>query len=273
MTKEEDYLYEHAPLVEVIAELRWQLVPIASMPGAELDPNFERSHGKVADNLAKLGFGHIERLPPSDFPSEMLAGQPVFRYRRAPNTWPLFQLGPGLFTANITPPYEGWADFRVTLEAGLGALDAAFQLGTEFAMPRLIELRYLDAFTEQHGVDRVAEFMTEHLSLDLKPSDRLRTAIMHPESEHVPLAELRFPLARDPQDVFVLKATPGTREGRPAVILDLRVRRSVENGAVTNAAEALKWLDAAHADLHEAFENTISDKLRERLGERRPVRS
>ena len=58
--------------------------------------------------MHKHGFSFVEELVPPDFPKELAPRQPHFRYRRADETWPLFQLGPGLFTANFVPPYKGW---------------------------------------------------------------------------------------------------------------------------------------------------------------------
>ena len=35
------FVYENAPLVEVVAEIRWQLKFLASAPNAKIDPYYE----------------------------------------------------------------------------------------------------------------------------------------------------------------------------------------------------------------------------------------
>ncbi len=70
MAESSDFIYENAPLVEVIAEVRWRLVRIVSIPGAELDPMFERGYGKLKDLLEQEGFRHLERSVPEQFRSK-----------------------------------------------------------------------------------------------------------------------------------------------------------------------------------------------------------
>ena len=273
MSDQEDYVYEDAPLVEVLAELRWQLLPIASMPGAEIDPHFERGHPKVQEALAENGFSHVERLVPNDVPFEVVAGSPIFRYRLAPDRWPLVQLGPGIMTVNITPPYEGWAEFRRTMEFAVNVVDQVFAFGSEFSMIKSCEVRYIDAFTERHGMHDPTTFLTNDLSMPAMPPQKVVEMLKPEDANVIPNLRFRFPVKDRPNDTLALNAGHGKRNGTEAVIYDLRLQHLVPEGVVKTAADVLKWMDEAHQQLHIAFENTISDELRERFGPKRAVRN
>src|SRR5579862_288637 len=123
------------PLVELIAELRW---PPAGAPGqtdgqqpaavqipAALFAAFSRPDQmfmRFAGLIGAQGFVQSERLVPQGFPG--LPFQPIYRYSRTGTKpgEPIFQLGPGVFSAHITPPYNSWDDFRPFLEMGISVL-------------------------------------------------------------------------------------------------------------------------------------------------------
>ena len=144
MTKPTDFIYENAPLIEVIVELRWGLVSLASMPGAAVDPVFPRASGRFNEAASKIGFSHVERLIPPEVPLEVVAYQPVFRLRREANKWPLFQIGPGLLSCNVVMPYAGWGAFRRIVESGLQVFDQTFKVSEGLIEPNMVHLRYIN---------------------------------------------------------------------------------------------------------------------------------
>lgn len=272
MSEQEDYVYEDAPLVEVIAEVRWQLLPIASMPGAEIDPHFERGHKKVQEALAEHGLMHLERLAPPNVPHEILAGKPIFRYRRAPDRWPLVQLGPGIMTVNITPPYEGWGEFRKIIETAVRVVDEIFDFGSEFSTIKSCEVRYIDAFTERYGMHDPSIFLAEDLSMPASPPRGVLDELKQEGACVLPNLKFRFPVKDRENDSIILNAAHGKRDGMEAIIYDLKMHHAVPEGVMKTADDVLTWMDEAHDRLHTAFEETISDRLRERFGEKRSVR-
>ncbi|MDF3381958.1 MULTISPECIES: TIGR04255 family protein [unclassified Sulfitobacter] len=273
MSQSNDYLYENAPLVEVVAEVRWDMVAIASMPGSEIDPLFERKHSAMQAAMAEVGFAFAERLVPDHVPNEMLAGQPIFRYRTAPNSWPLVQYGPGVFTVNITPPYDGWSEFRETLALAVNAFDSVLSLGSDFTNVRAADLRYIDAFTEMHGMNQFSTFLRDHLSVPMAPPQGLLASIGSPQADYVPRVEFSTQVGKRLDTRFVFHAASGTKDDTPAAILDLRARREFSEAKVAKSNELLTWFDEAHSILHSAFESTISDELRNRIGPARPIGS
>jgi uncharacterized protein (TIGR04255 family) len=112
--------FEHPPLVEVAAELRWGLpglspqapagvsFPVAGLPSTGHEEFFTRFSREIAAH----GFTMVERLLPPGFPA--LPFQPVYRFRTAAQEsgTRLYQLGTNTFSAHATPPYRSWHEFE-----------------------------------------------------------------------------------------------------------------------------------------------------------------
>lgn len=151
--------FDAPPLVEIIAELRWDIgsprlpngmaVPIPILPQAA--QTYEASFTRFAQALGELGFHNSERIVPPGFP--WMVHEPVMRYRFSGEVTEadelkassLFQVGAGIFTANAVPPYSSWEEFGPIVKQGIEALLA-------HGMPdgKISEvaptLRYIDAF-------------------------------------------------------------------------------------------------------------------------------
>jgi uncharacterized protein (TIGR04255 family) len=128
-------LFSNPPLIELIAELRWipgQIsppVPEAAAPGTiqlPLVPQYvEQTFSNFSNQVAQRGFGMSERLVPVGFPYFPLSV--VYRFRKAPSQQEnfLYQIGPGVFSANAVPPYRDWESFRPIVQEGVQALLAS----------------------------------------------------------------------------------------------------------------------------------------------------
>ena len=133
--------YPKAPLVELIAEVQWFVPGPVGVPlPMPFDPQLYEQFAAAVENL---GFTHSERLMPEGFPT--LAGQVVARFRERRDQPPIYQIGPGIFSANGLPPtYSNWEGFAPFLYKGLEAVSAARGQATDpYAS---IKLRYIDAF-------------------------------------------------------------------------------------------------------------------------------
>lgn len=264
---EADYVYENAPLVEVIAELRWSLIPLSAIPGGSVDPAF--AHGSDAfTKLAKdLGYDKVEHLVPDGIPLEMLGGRPTLRFRKQINEWPLYQIGPGLFTCNIVPPYGGWKNFRETLRDGLTALFKAVPLDSTLVKPESLELRYIDAFTADHGLNGYEKFVRENLGINISvPVDLLESLEIN-ESATTSSMEVRIPKGASN---VVIKIAPGTKDGTAAAIAEFSV--ILKNSDMPDTAAGMAdWMDTAHNTLHNVFDKITSEQLKDRMRPRHPT--
>lgn len=263
---EMDFVYRNAPLVEVIVEVRWKLFPLAALPGGAVDPFFTEALPVFQESLRKLGYGHAERLVPNDFPLEMMPGQPIWRIRREPNLWPLYQLGPGLLTMNAAPPYRGWVHFRDMVGQGIAVAQGAYEtVGGRLNVERLA-LRYLNSFTEKLGYGNHAEFLSEHLGLSVGVREGVEKGVGSKWLERAVMAELTAPLDEPAGATITIKAGNAHVEGAPACLFEL----AVATGA-SGASDHSGWFDAARTSIHTVFNTMLSAELRERIGPKDPV--
>ena len=68
--------YENAPLVEVIAEMHWDLRILDDATGTRIDPYYYLFQESFIEDAAHSGFKHIENVVPRLVPLEHSADQP-----------------------------------------------------------------------------------------------------------------------------------------------------------------------------------------------------
>ena len=162
--------FNNAPLVELIAELRWNQLPqMGAVPappapqGIQQPTMFVLGHNAVEEFLMRVGgevyqrgYRLAERLVPPGFP--IMPSQAVCRYRSsdANKASTMYQAGFGTFTVNAVPPYKSWEEFAPVVAGGVDALLAARQPEGNLPQFLSVSLRYIDAFretlTEGHDV-------------------------------------------------------------------------------------------------------------------------
>lgn len=249
--------FENAPLIELIAELRWNVhsqplgtpqAPPASIPLMALNANhFDEFFMRFGGEVYKLGYERAERLLPPGFP--LMLFQPVYRYRKSDVASVLYQAGPGLFSANAIPPYRSWDDFSPVVKSGIKAL-LKTRSDTEKEFPfSSISLRYIDAFgpalTQGRDVDR---FLREVLGLSVELPDGISKHIAVGQMVK-PSVQLALPLANG------MTLNVGIGEGlvnnETSIIMDTTVSTTGETPADENSA--MRKLNIARDSIHEMF--------------------
>jgi len=94
---------KNSPLIEVIFEMRWELVEIAPMQ--LIDPNYKLMLGQLFERL-KDTYPYYEQLPASSIPDEAATYIVQHRFRKDKDKWPLVQVGPGIVTLNNVEQYS-----------------------------------------------------------------------------------------------------------------------------------------------------------------------
>jgi uncharacterized protein (TIGR04255 family) len=240
------------------------------MPGSHIDPHF----GAFADEFSRLakeaGFGSHERLLPESVPLELVAGHPVMRFRRKPGAWPLFQIGPGLFTANIVPPYEGWRAFRYVLREGLGYLFDAYPFHERYLKLNHIALRYIDGFAEEHGYSNFNEFLSNDLQISVNFPTLILDQFASSQNAYFTNIETVIELKTPELSIGTLKFARGTKDTREALIGELTVRReqSIEDKKIDFLSD---WFDIAHHTLRSWFDILSGEELKKKMGPTRAV--
>ncbi|MDD2468527.1 MAG: TIGR04255 family protein [Desulfobulbus sp.] len=254
-------IFAKPPLVELIAELRWgpqPSVPSSGGPGQgvqnlsmplAMTNRVEEWFMQFGAKISVDGYTRFERLVPTGFP--LMPFQPVYRYRKnAPEDGTsLYQLGPGLFSANITPPYKSWDQFEPIVKNGV---EKVLQSRTDIEnkMPfRTVLLRYIDAFGP--------EFLKDESSLDFLIT-KLGFKIELPKvfdkfaNSSIPVkGSLNFGVPLKDNFVMSINVGEGIADGKQAVVLDTTVAKTIPVQSVL--VDVMATFNDARSIIHETF--------------------
>jgi uncharacterized protein (TIGR04255 family) len=198
-------------------------------------------------------------------PLELLPHKPNLRFRTAPNRWPLFQVGPGIFTTNITPPYKGWPEFRKALAEGLSALYTAYPVAAKTLKVSRTHLRYINAFNSKFGFENHGTFAAKHLSVSPVMSQAGISQFIKENTIPETDAETKFKCKSPAGANGVIRISAGKHYEAAASIMELVCNRVIEPH-FTDPEKLLSWFDEAHLAIRGWFEAVISDELRGKLG-------
>lgn len=252
---------QNAPLVELIAEIRWRGALELTHPFADVGENgpaivvdgkeLEEFYMRFGASAHAMEFTQSERLVPVDAPAFM--HQAVFRFKKASDEACLYQVGPGVFSTNAVPPYQSWDEFAPVIRRGVEALLAA-RLPREADQPFMeVSLRYIDLFGSELMEGRSpGEFMRDVLGLRLAIPDALKEHCSN-ESDIKPFLQLQIPL----KDALImsLNVGEGMAVNRSGVIMDTSVTTTVETSASIDAV--MQAMDNAHLILDTSFRKLI----------------
>lgn len=252
---------DNSPLVELIAEMRWA-PPSPAQPPQQLGggvmfvagspskvDEFFMQFGAKANSL---GYTEVERLGMTGFP--LVMHQPVFRFKKAgaEEDGSLFQVGPGLFTANALPPYESWERFGPVVRNGVRAMLATRPREERDAPFLGASLRYIDAFTSHHTAGRdVMTFLRDVFRINVSIPDALSRHL--PEGSAIlPMLQLQVPM---PSGMHMsLAIGEGTSPTGQTIMMDM----SVSSGPLPATEDAvMNALNVAHDAIRESFEALI----------------
>jgi uncharacterized protein (TIGR04255 family) len=165
--------YRHPPLIELIAELRWgSPLPTTQPPGGFLLGTglHEEFFMRFGSRAGALGYERVERLVPPGFPAVPFQAIYRFRKKEPEEGTTVYQVGAGVFSANITPPYHSWREFRPVVEEGVRIL-LETRNPSEKEMPfTSASLRYIDAFGNKFTEGRsTGAFIRDVLGFVVEP--------------------------------------------------------------------------------------------------------
>jgi uncharacterized protein (TIGR04255 family) len=247
--------FENAPLAEIVAQVQWQQsggfrVPepgeLILAPSSGVAPRLEAFFLRFGTALHALGFTQAERLAPIGFPT--LPFQPVYRYRQPSAISPLFQIGPGIFSAHAVPPYKSWESFAPNVESGLKALVGA--QGEDEALGALtVKLRYIDAFgPDLAGGTDFAAFISDVLGFRLHlPKAFARIKALQAELR----PHVQFRVAVEPKMQLHFILTEGMMNGAAAAVMDTAIVQ--EELISPNVDQVMSALTRSRAKIHDLF--------------------
>lgn len=148
----------HAPLVEVIFEIRWN-----SADKASLD-KFQLFLGSMFSEL-KEDFPNVINLQPnSAIPVNAFVGIPTHRFTSV-NNYPMYQLGPGILSVNMINDGYVWESFIETVNKVVSVFEKLSDLQGK---KTTLALKYLDFFKVNFTKVDLKDFIKRsfHLSVD-----------------------------------------------------------------------------------------------------------
>lgn len=245
---------KHKPLLEAILEIRWELQGNPQIP--QIDPHYKLLLGRLFDRMI-ADYPEHEQLPAANIPDELVGHVVQHRFRVAADSWPLVQVGPGIFTVNSTSDYE-WDDFRQRVLAAVIKLYEAHPKTSELKITNLI-LRYIDAETFDYKEDNALEFLKDKLkvNISLPPTLFQETGVASKPDGFVWQGSFK---CDNPKGLTSIRFATGAKENTPAIIWETTVESALEDLPPMPAGfEA--WIDKAHTITDDWFFKMIEGEL------------
>lgn len=249
---------KNKPLVEAILEIRWKLR--GNPPAPQIDPHYKLLLGRLFDRMVGDYPDH-EQLPTANIPDEMAGHVVQHRFRVAANSWPLVQVGPGIFSVNSTADYK-WDDFRPRVLSAIEKLyDAHPKIG-DLQISNII-LRYIDAVDFDYRSNDSFEFLKDKLKLNISlPSNLFENT----EVESKPSGftwQCSFK-CDNPRGMINVRFATGRKKDMPAIVWDTTVE-SAGDDLPEMPKDFESWLDAAHDITDDWFFKMIEGELERRF--------
>lgn len=244
--------FENAPVVELIAELRWTPPGLSqTAPGQvtlALGPEVEEFFLRFGAEVAKLGYTRAERVVPPGIP--LIMHQVACRFRLPDNASTLLQVGPGLFSANALQPYKSWSTFRPTVETGIAALLATRGAAEQQIPFSTVSLRYINAFTGELLAGRApAAFLSEVLGFQFALPTPIK-GLVDATGQVSSNANVLIPVANTSKNMS-LAVGDGQLNAEPAAMFDITVSETTP--IPSTSGDVMKALSASRDIIHKCF--------------------
>lgn len=149
----------NSPLVEVVFELRWKIETRDDLLNAQY------LYGDIYSELKK-DYPFRELIVPIEIPIEAVINQPVHRFRKEENGYPLFQVGPGIVTFNTIDSLYYWDKFSSNCKELIDAFIKVFSnSGNRLMIPSILYIDFFEFDFEQNDVN---EFINKNFHLSFE---------------------------------------------------------------------------------------------------------
>lgn len=255
--------FAKAPLIELIAEVRWTPQGSSSLPqhpqpqGTAPTIFFggtkqEEFYMRLGGALLKSGFNRSERLLPPGIPFTL--HQPVYRFKAEDEDKGsvVYQVGYGIFSVHAIPPYHSWSKFLPFVDSGIEILLQSRPEADAGQSFRQTSLRYIDFFGEDFtrgqdiqsfmsGVFGISTGLPESLTkiAGTKEVKSLHTKVVVP----IKIGEL------------TLSVGDGQFNNRPGVVIDWMIS---SHEVPPTKDELMGVFDAAYSLVHDLFMDLTS---------------
>lgn len=230
-----------APLVEVVAELRWEIISKEELAGVQY------LYGDLYNEL-KQKYPFRESIIPIEVPIEMTINRPVHRFRAEKGGYPLFQVGPGIITLNTIGPKYYWETFFEDAKELIQTFFNVHPVKNKIA-PALL---YIDFFPFDFHENNVHEFINRKFKITFGQSF-LKT-------EKLPTDfNMGFAYSMDVGDLRV-NFQKGKNNDTEGILLQTRINGKTDK---PNIEIINNWLKEAHSLASDLFKQLTEGELYE----------
>jgi uncharacterized protein (TIGR04255 family) len=256
---------KNPPLVEALLEIKWELNKAG--PDAFEDPGYKLASGRLFDRVKKR-FGYIQNLPITIVPEELTAYAVRNQFRTEANGWPLVQIGPGVATVNMAPPYT-WKKFKDTIKffvpilfdsyTGVVPGQPDYQLHLNSAL-----LRYINGIEWDWEMGNTLEFLQNnlHTSFSLPKNNLAADQDANPLNLNL---QIGYPI-NEPKGQVIIRFATGTVGQSKGLVLELLFLSAGDDVPQLNDIDGfMKWVNDAHTVLEQWFFSLIKGELHKRF--------
>ncbi len=267
-----------APLAEVVFEMRWALQGPPDLPvQLRNDPGYYVLVDAFGREIAKDGFSFCREKSGTD--PNIIVGQNVrLQFLKADDhSFPMFQIGPGVFASNDATEYE-WASFKKRTVKGIGHLLRSYPNMSSFSFqPVHLELRYTDSFDpDLIGHGDLLKFINNHTRFSIDIPKR----VIGPKCEDARQGSImfEFPVSNRKDTNFLFQLSTGAI-GKSSTILLISKVRSMSQELQIGRAKKLSanaighWLEDAHSVTSPFFESFVHKRLMSKFKKRTPKKA
>lgn len=239
----------NAPLQEVIFEVKWDL-DISQDTLLSYDSGFDMAVGIFYSFVKNEFKSQKAKFPPGILlPQEFLNNQPKYQYWTNDNTWPVMQLGHGIFTINDTEANYQWEkSFFPLIKKGLIYLQNSYSKSLNF---NFVSLRYIDQIsTKDYNFSDWLSFMKDNLNFEIENKFDPKGSLKKFQYTQV------FDLKNGSELEIVI--SNGKKNNNEDILV---WETSISNNNAFTQVSIIDWLDSAHKITSQLFKEICKDDL------------
>lgn len=255
-------------LNEAWLEIRWKLKKESPGDPFGVDPDFPFAIG-LFKNIVKERFPYAEPSNVANVPIDFLPHTIRHRFRVGENRWPLLQLGPGIAALNFTSTYN-WENFKDNAIFFIKSIRKAYE-EKELEIFSII-LRYRNAIEYNYQDNNIIEYLENNLNSRVKLPDFVPGHVCAKNNPSSMNLKFTFDMRKPKGTGTFLVATGLKSNGKTPIIVFQYEIASGGNDVpnIFDKATLIRWLDEAHAPIHEWYFSTISGDLKKEVGVSNP---
>lgn len=242
-------------LVEAILETRWQLAD-SQGEKSPMDPLYKLVVGYLYERL-KNDYPFHKQLPGSVLPDEVSAYIIQHQFRRAEDSWPLVQLGQGVFTLNDTPQQYSWADFRDRADRAIGCLASFYHDNGQPIVTSLRSLRYINSIPFDYVSEDGLAYLNEKMGISVGLSGSLMTSCTNKRPSGFDM-HFVYQMSNPESSELYLRFAAGTSSDHSPVILWETAIRSEAKVEILDEGPIMTWASEAHGIAEEVYIALVS---------------